>query len=319
MLSFGSKIIIMLLAVGGVVAYIGDFLGRSIGRKRLTLFGLRPRYTAITITIITGIMIAMTTLGVLLAISQDARTALFGLEQLKTDLATTQKELNQKIIEKNKMDQELKSAQTDLNKLAQSKNKLQKNVEASRWGELLFKADDIILVSVIQAGPDKEALEFGLQEIILAAEPYSLFVEQDDFKAAVATLSRHTGENIVRLIATSNTVSGEEIPTRIETIDNALIYPAEDEIASLAIPPSLTIPQIELQIKKLLNITHQAAKKAGVIADPSGLVGSIPYSEIFSLSRKIKQYKKGVILKALAREDIYAVGPLNLSFKIFYK
>ena len=52
------------MAIAGGVAYVGDRVGHQVGRKRLTLFGIRPRYTSTIIAIATGMIIALVvTLG----------------------------------------------------------------------------------------------------------------------------------------------------------------------------------------------------------------------------------------------------------------
>ncbi len=57
----------------GFIAYWGDLLGRRLGKRRLSLFGLRPRHTAIVFTTITGMLIAIFTIGFMAAISQRVR------------------------------------------------------------------------------------------------------------------------------------------------------------------------------------------------------------------------------------------------------
>jgi uncharacterized protein (DUF3084 family) len=64
-----------LIAICGFIAYTGDLLGRRLGKRRLTVFGLRPRHTAILCTVITGMVIAGTTLAVLLGVSAGVRRA----------------------------------------------------------------------------------------------------------------------------------------------------------------------------------------------------------------------------------------------------
>ena len=93
MLPFAVQTVILLIVIGGAIAYIGNFVGHKIGKRRLTIFSLRPRYTAITITILSGIMIALCTLSILLLISQDAGTALLGLEKLKQEIGQRSAEL----------------------------------------------------------------------------------------------------------------------------------------------------------------------------------------------------------------------------------
>lgn len=73
--------IITLVFVSGFIAYFGDFLGRKMGKKRLTLLGLRPRHTAIFVTTITGMVIAILTLATITGISTSIREVLVAGEQ----------------------------------------------------------------------------------------------------------------------------------------------------------------------------------------------------------------------------------------------
>ncbi len=358
MFTFGIRTILFLIIVGGVVAIIGDYIGRSIGRKRLSLFKLRPRSTAAVFTVITGILIALSTLGILLIISQDARTALFGLEEMRTDLFNiknelntisaekekAEKELSTIITEKGEIDEELSTAKEDLDKsrieitnLKRTKNKLskaiknlEKKVEASRKGDVLFKVGEVLLISIIQAGPEKDKIETGLKQILSAADTqvrsygvksdqHLIFIKPDDFNQTASALSKKNGEVIVKLIANRNTLFGEEVQVRFILSENVLIYNTGETIAQSSIAPSLSIPQIEQEIKKLLSIAHQRAKEDGIIPDPAGSLGSVPYSEIFSLAKKINSHKKGVILKALAKRKTYAMGPLEIKFMVYYQ
>ena len=57
----------MTVLMAGIIAYNGDVIGRKYGKKRLTLFGLRPKHTAILITSVTGVFIsALTTAAIFL-------------------------------------------------------------------------------------------------------------------------------------------------------------------------------------------------------------------------------------------------------------
>lgn len=82
---FGVALIFVIGITGGLIAFIGDRIGTRVGKRRMTLWGLRPRYTSIIITILTGILIAGSTMGLLTVISFDVRTALFGMEELKKE------------------------------------------------------------------------------------------------------------------------------------------------------------------------------------------------------------------------------------------
>jgi uncharacterized protein (DUF3084 family) len=69
----GILLIIALVLVSGFIAYVGDIVGRRMGRKRLSLFGLRPRHTAIVISVVAGMLITIMTLAVAMAVSRDVK------------------------------------------------------------------------------------------------------------------------------------------------------------------------------------------------------------------------------------------------------
>lgn len=92
---YGIMLIVVLVLTGGVIAFIGDRLGSKVGKKKLSLFGLRPRHTSILITIITGILITTVTFGILAIASKDVRTALFGMNKLKAELNEKQSMLEE--------------------------------------------------------------------------------------------------------------------------------------------------------------------------------------------------------------------------------
>ena len=59
--------------MGGVVAYLGDWLGRKLGKKRLRLGGLRPRHTAALVTVFFGVLIPFATALTIMVISKPVR------------------------------------------------------------------------------------------------------------------------------------------------------------------------------------------------------------------------------------------------------
>ncbi|MCH4166224.1 MAG: DUF3084 domain-containing protein [Megasphaera sp.] len=86
-MEFGWVMLIVLAVMGGFIAYLGDKIGSRVGKRKIKLFGLRPKYSSILITILTGISIAAVTLGVMSVLSQNVRIALFGMHQLQMQKA----------------------------------------------------------------------------------------------------------------------------------------------------------------------------------------------------------------------------------------
>jgi uncharacterized protein (DUF3084 family) len=86
----GLLFILGLVVVSGLVAYAGDHLGRRIGKAKMMMFGLRPRYTSILVAIITGMIITAITISALAISSRNVRDMLFRIEQIRDDLETAQ-------------------------------------------------------------------------------------------------------------------------------------------------------------------------------------------------------------------------------------
>ena len=84
--------IIAIVIVAGIIAFIGDRVGHQVGRRRMTLFGLRPRYTSTIFAVGFGMLIALLVVVVSLVASYDARQALFSLAQLNQQIANLTRE-----------------------------------------------------------------------------------------------------------------------------------------------------------------------------------------------------------------------------------
>ncbi len=64
---------LIFIVVSGFIAYLGDWLGRYLGKRRISVLGLRPRHTAMLITSVTGSLIALLTIVAVLATAQTFR------------------------------------------------------------------------------------------------------------------------------------------------------------------------------------------------------------------------------------------------------
>jgi len=83
-------LVLAVVVISGVVAYVGDVIGKRLGKKRVTVFGLRPRQTAVVIAVATGCLITTGTILALAAASQDVRQAIFHLGELREQIETAE-------------------------------------------------------------------------------------------------------------------------------------------------------------------------------------------------------------------------------------
>ena len=91
---FGIRLMFLLAVMGGLIAFIADKLGSKIGKKKLSVFGLRPHDTSVLLTVLSGVLIALFSVGILAISSESARTALFGMEKLQKELFRLTSEKN---------------------------------------------------------------------------------------------------------------------------------------------------------------------------------------------------------------------------------
>ena len=142
---FGISLIFVIVITGGLIAFFGDRIGTRVGKRRMSLWGLRPRYTSIIITILTGILIAGATMSVLTIISYDVRTALFGMEALKkqtNELSVAVEQKNRELVkaraEIDKQNQEFAATNARITAITRELQSLQRNKQAleQRMAEL---------------------------------------------------------------------------------------------------------------------------------------------------------------------------------------
>ena len=123
------------IIISGLIAFVGDWVGLKIGKKRVTIFGLRPHSTAIFITIISGILIAIITVTILAISSNDVRTALFGMEELKEKLSYLSREVELRNMQLSSTKEDLKEKTTQLQEMEEKYQKLSEDIK-NKTGQL---------------------------------------------------------------------------------------------------------------------------------------------------------------------------------------
>ena len=152
---YGITLIFVLAVVGGVIAFIGDRLGTRIGKKKLSIFGLRPRHTAVIVTIFTGICITTVTFGIMAAVSENVRTALFGMDRLnamiaetRTALDSTSEELERAKGAQEKASDELKKSEEEITRLEGEQSDLRAESERLSVGNRALMMEKEGLISL---------------------------------------------------------------------------------------------------------------------------------------------------------------------------
>ena len=181
---FGIRLIFLLAVLGGVIAFIADKLGSKIGKKKLRIFGLRPHDTSVLLTVLSGVLISLFSMGILAVSSESARTALFGMEKL-------QKELQQLNTEKGTVEEEYNKAMASLQEKNEAIAGLDLKIKESNAAQAAAEK------SLQQANENLSAVQGQYQEtqgalVTARSEVQSLTEARDKLNAEIDSLKQET-------------------------------------------------------------------------------------------------------------------------------
>lgn len=245
---YGFTLIAVLAVTGGAIAYIGDKLGTKVGKKKLSIFGLRPKHTSIVVTIITGILITGSTIGVLSLVSNDVRTALFGMEALAKELSSLSQEVTTKNaeLENSRVALEAKNAE-----YAALSLKVKDTAERLRaiTGEL----------SAVIAERDRTALDLEQAKADLGTSRQALETLQNtknqlDLRVQSLNQSKATLEQDVDRLNQLTVKLGEGIQVVRE---GSIIYRAGEVLSTFTLPGGESRTDTEEALKEAIYNTNQ--------------------------------------------------------------
>ncbi|MDF2636214.1 MAG: hypothetical protein K0R78_3088 [Pelosinus sp.] len=245
---YGFTLIAVLAITGGAIAYIGDKLGTKVGKKKLSIFGLRPKHTSIVVTIITGILITGSTIGVLTLVSKDVRTALFGMEALAERLSILSQEVSSKNIELDTSRVALESKNAEYATLS-----LKVKDTAERLRAITSELSEVI------AQRDRTALELeqakgDLEHSKQALSTLQTTKNQLDLRVQSLNQSKDTLEKDVDRLNQLTTKLGEGIQVVRE---GSIIYRAGEVLATFTLSGGESKADTERALREAIYTTNQ--------------------------------------------------------------
>jgi uncharacterized protein (DUF3084 family) len=291
-----------LILVSGLVAFVGNLVGRAIGRRRLAVFGLRPRYTAQAITVITGMLITVVTLAVVLLVSNDARQALFHLQEIRRQIVEQEQKLGR-----------------------------------LQGGDIIYLHDQEVLRTIIDGREPLPIVRSRVQVFFdlaaQAARQRGIASPDDHTPVLVLSPSGVTVNDIaadlferhepmvVRMLSTSNTVSGTpSLQVSVISFPNRLVFRANEAIATAKIDGRDSREQVESGLLKLIAEVGAIAKKHGVISPAFGPASSPPDirldpAVLSATMERVQAKRAPVEVVAVATADTLTIGPVLVAFK----
>lgn len=290
----GLKILFIIAIMGGLIAYMGDKLGTKVGKKRMSLFGLRPKHTSIIVTIVTGLLVAAATVGVLTFTSQSVRTALFGMDQLRADMAKLTSEVEAKNKELLEGQQLLDANKQELAERLEEIATIQQEVELSRQELEAARAD----LSATEA--ELAAMEASYNE---AAQKLK------DLEATRKTMEKH----IVELQETQEQLQNGIIQLREGTI----LFQVDQLLAQAVVRNGLSEEEATEAVNNIINDTNRLVLRRIGVTDVDRSVIYVDRQNTEVTIQKIVESKDPMVLQVVAAGNIIAGEPAIATIQVY--
>lgn len=300
-----GSIYLLVAVVAGCIAYMGNDLGKKIGKKKRSLFGLRPKHTSNLITALVGSLIATVTLTLVLIFSQEARYLLTGVDRLRAQMTFLQKEVD----------------------------KLQNQVYQSRivWGTGQPIAQGplrpgldvtaqraVILTNLMGANQasiqrnNEIAREKGEQPLPLDAK----LLEWDD--AQLDKIAQQMmGENQVigiRVLAARNCLYKDQVPVTLELVAVSRIFKKGEVVASHPIRGDT--PELLREWYDFVGEVKEEALRRGMMEINGSLGTGVKPEDFDRLIEDIKRLQGSGKLMAVATADMYQTSTFQIRLEV---
>jgi len=297
----GWLLILSLLVLGGILSTLGDRLGTRVGKARLSIFKLRPKSTAVLITVFTGSIISAISLAIMVAFNSQLRVGLFELEDIQAKISEREDELK----------------------------KLEKNLFALRRGDVVISSGQSLVTKTIKIDK-KDDIKKEIEVILQQANFYAFNLTKTNnskYRRMLLIRKDHI-ENLEKIIADSrswvvsiksagNILRGENYVYAFpEARLNKSITKKGEIIAteniSLANSDSESIRK---KIKLLLSSTLAEVKKRGSLSSEL----KVNATQINNLGKNLVSRKKGniqIIAKAIENSQSADKVPISLELQL---
>jgi myosin heavy subunit len=272
------------MALSALTAYYADIWGRKLGKQRKTLFGWRPKRTAVFIITVSGAMIALLSFVVLLTADKGIRRALTQWDQTVDRLTKAQAEVDRQKAALASSEADVHAIETRLNSSRQQFRAAAARVAAAQ-AQLKIRQENLQRVQA-----DLTQARYGLQQAAAQVQQThaELSAAQDDLTRTRAAVAKGKAE-LARIKTYSDRATQaafESTRLRLLAERNASeaaqgVYGVQrgDELIRRVIPPQSTLAQARENVARTLNDARtMVAKRARERAIPFDT--GVPYVKL---------------------------------------
>ena len=235
----GWLLIIFLLILGGLISTLGDLLGSKIGKARFSILKLRPKKTAVLITILTGSLISASSLSLMILVNRQLRVGLFRLGDLQKKLQDSRKILIPLQEERERLENKIQVKEKEL-------TQLERSLVALRSGDVVIRSGQSLYIDEINFS-NEDNIKSQIEKIIFNANRYThsivnpkskdkknlLLLRKNHVEELQNTISKG-GNWVINIKSVRNVVSGENFVYAFPEIsENKIIVTKGEKISKI--------------------------------------------------------------------------------------
>lgn len=290
----GIAMFLVLMIMGGVIAFLGDKIGSKVGKKRLSLFGLRPKYTSIIVTIISGILISFLTIAALAVVNENVRVALFGLSRLQEKMANLNQEIEVKNKELEEGKQQLKERNKEYKYMTLRSENIAKELERVESQRAYAETE----LSVVQKAYDeaRQGVEASAEEI------EKLEKTKEELSGNISKLNKEK-ESLLGNIAAIR--------------EGTVVFRAGQVLTDAVVDENMTKEQSEQVLGSILNDINNLLKDRMNVKDKDVYLVRMPQVSFDSAVEKVKEAKNKKLVRVVAAGNLILGEPAIVEFDVF--
>ncbi|MCR5833507.1 MAG: DUF3084 domain-containing protein [Selenomonadaceae bacterium] len=316
----GIYLIFVMVITGGAIAFIGDKLGTKIGKKRLSIMGLRPRHTSMIVTVLTGSLITALSIGFMVLISQNVRTALFGMDELRATMNSTLKELDDATenlfkaqTEFEKANDNLRESKQEIAALKTEQEELQEESARLKEGNERLETTNAELSA---QNENLSATNATLEDDNQKLSEFNVTLTSDNEKLS-ANNERLTTDN-EKLVADNSNLEERNSQLRegiIAIREGDITLRAGEILSSGVIKSGRSDDEISDDIKALANVANDnLTKRFGAESDVSIWIYQ---PELHNVIEQLAKSNQDMVLRIAAAGNLVRGEPVRTKFELY--
>ena len=274
------KLIVLTLLASGVLSIIGDRIGMKFAKRRISLGGLRPKYTASILTAMTGMTISLFVIVILAIVSESVRTSLFSMQFIQRQIVELTKQLQDSRNEQQVSSLLIVEAQQQLDRKQAELNGKQKELDGKQL-ELEGKAAELT------------ELQIRTEELRRAAEKLA------EERTALEEDVRRVRDNLGRLQ------------------EGRIVAFSDERLAQEIVPEGVTDAAEAARSLDRLDerVRYEVARRTSSV--PASIVVEDDDETRASALARILAYDSRKVVRAIASRNIAAGEKVRVSYRVF--